>query len=267
MTTTTQTPRIANWHLDPNEITFYQREGYLLLPGLLDESTAETLREEVLDIVRLACGLTDDDFAGRAEKKHALVQTGQYLAKSTLDHFINSPQVLALASQLLAGPATLYMPFTAVKSGGGGGRFSFHQDNQYTRYTDGLLGINIWFALTPMSPENGGLQVCPRSHLRGTLESEAVDGGHRKTKIEPADFLPLRMRPGDAVAFSRLTVHGSGVNSTSGPRAAYALQFHRNDAMAIWDNKEPRLLKGANRWQTGPVEKILPPDPKGRDGH
>ena len=79
----------------------------------------------------------------------------------------------------MEGPATLYLPFTAVKSGGGGGRFHFHQDNQYTRF-DGP-GINIWIALSPMSPENGCLQVVPRSHLAGTLDSvENPDGdGHR----------------------------------------------------------------------------------------
>jgi 2-oxoglutarate-dependent dioxygenase len=258
---------IANWTLDPNEIRSYQRVGYLMLPGLLDPSFAETLREEVVRIVSVAGGLTPDDLAGRGEKKHALIQTGQYLKGSPVDRLVNAPEILSIAAQLMGGPSTLYLPFSAIKSGGGGGRFSFHQDNQYTRLTDGLLGINIWIALSAMSPENGCLQMCPGSHLRGTLESEVVDGKHRKTKIDPTDFLPLRMQPGDAVAFSRLTVHGSGVNLTNDPRVAYALQFHRDDALAVWDNREPRPLKNASRWQTGPVDRITPPDPKGRDGH
>jgi 2-oxoglutarate-dependent dioxygenase len=256
-----------HWRLDENEVRFYQRFGYLVLPGLLNQAEAEGLRRDVLEIVSIGTGQTSEELAGHGEKKHALIQSGQYLKDTPLDHLVNSPVVRGIAEQLLGGPSTLYMPFTAVKTGGGGGKFSFHQDNQYTRFVDGLLGINMWIALSPMSPENGCLQMCPGSHQRGTLESETAAGGHRKTKIDPTDFLPLRMRPGDAVAFSRLTVHGSGVNVTSEPRVAYALQFHRDDAMAVWDNQEPRLLKSVPRWKTAPAEKIVPPDPKGRDGH
>jgi ectoine hydroxylase-related dioxygenase (phytanoyl-CoA dioxygenase family) len=85
--------------------------------------------------------------------------------------------------------------------------------------------------------------------------------------VTPDDFLPVRMRAGDAVAFTRLTVHGSGENRTPDPRVAYAVQFYRDDAEAVWDNKPPRRLKGANRWSVTPVDRITPPDPKGGDGH
>jgi len=53
------------------------------------------------------------------------------------------------------------------------------------------------------------------SHRAGTLNAvESGDGdAHRKIEWEPEDFLPLTMEPGDCVTFSRLTIHGSGVNS------------------------------------------------------
>jgi 2-oxoglutarate-dependent dioxygenase len=258
---------VADLTLDPREIGFYQREGYLYLPGLLSPDTADAARQEVLDILRITHSLMGSQARAQDGSAVKLVQTGQYLRDSTLDRIVNSPALRAIAGQLLGGPSTLYMPFTAVKSGGGGGRFAFHQDNQYTRFTDGLLGINIWFALVPMTPENGCLQMCPRSHLRGTAEAEMEADGHRRMKITPEDFLPLRMRPGDAVAFSRLTVHGSGENRTDAPRVAYAVQFHRDDAQAVWDNQPPRRLKGSNRWPIGPVDRITPPDPAGGDGH
>lgn len=121
-----------------------------------------------------------------------------------------------------------------------------------------------------MSPENGCLEVVPKSHLRGTLEGrESGDGdNHRRVPTDPEHFLPIRMRAGDCVAFTRITVHGSGPNQTNEPRFAYALQYYRHDAEAIWDNQPPRPLKGANRWNTGPVDKIDNRfDEKGRDGH
>lgn len=259
--------RVASVELDPKETRFYRQEGYLYLPGLLTADEAAAARAEVLEIVRISCGISGEQGRALDGKALKLVQSGQYLAGSVLDGIINSPRLLRIASELMGGESSLYMPFSAVKSGGGGGRFSFHQDNQYTRFVDGLGGINIWFALCDMTPKNGCLQMCPRSHLRGTLEADIEDDGHRRTRIEPDDFLPVRMRAGDAVAFSRLTVHGSGENHTNRPRVGYAVQFFRDDVEAVWDNQPPRPLKGANRWPTDPVERITPPETAGRDGH
>lgn len=252
-----------------NEVHFYRAEGYLYLPGLVGTEDAAAMREETIRIYE-ALGVPRERLNRSEASGDKLHQTTQYLAGGRIDALVNSPHLLALAAQLLGGPSTLYMPFTAVKNGGGGGRFHFHQDNQYTRYTDGLGGINIWFALNDMTPENGCLQVVPRSHLRGTEEAAASPDhdNHRTVKIEPTDFLPVRMRAGDAIAFTRLTVHGSGPNTTREPRIAYATQFHRDDVMAVWDNQPPRLLKGAGRFSTAPVQRIVAPtQTKSLDGH
>jgi len=247
---------IAPFELTGNEVAFYEREGYLMLPGLLSEETAREVVGEVRAIM---------DVIGLGQSK--LRQTTEYLPGSRLDSLVNDPTLRALAGQLMGGPATLYMPFTAVKSGNGGGTFHYHQDNQYTEF-DGP-GINFWFALGPMTPENGCLQVAPRSHRHGTLPVLPSGDGdqHRRAEWDPADFLPLRMRPGDCVAFSRLTVHGSGPNVTPQPRVAYAVQFHRDDVNARWAGGDWVRLKGHPRWPTAPVHAITPPQHASLDGH
>jgi 2-oxoglutarate-dependent dioxygenase len=166
----------------------------------------------------------------------------------------------------MGGVAALYLPFTAVNSGGGGGRFHFHQDNQYTRF-DGP-GINLWFALSPMTVENGCLQVVPGSHFQGTLPSFSPENdGHKAVTFEPNDFVPIVMQPGDCVAFSRLTVHGSGENTTNAPRVAYAVQFAREDVNYSTDQGQTwASLRENPRWSTGPVAQISVPKDK-LDGH
>ena len=75
------------------------------------------------------------------------------------------------------------------------------------------------------------------------------------------------MRPGDCVAFTRLTVHGSGSNSLPLPRIAYAVQFNRDDVN--WLDRETdtwKPLKQFPRWKTGPVQTISVPKGK-QDGH
>ena len=135
--------------LTPNEVRFYREEGYLTLPGFIDAATVAALQNEVLEVMAVA-GRSYEDLCQATGAKGKLYQSGQYLRDSTLDRYINSPTLRSTAAQLMEGESSLYMPFSAVKSGGGGGTFHFHQDNQYTRF-DGP-GINLWLALSPMTP-------------------------------------------------------------------------------------------------------------------
>ncbi len=241
--------------LAPGEIQFFQKYGFLVIPGLLTENAVTPLHDEVMEVMQLI-GLAMDK----------LKQTTEYLAGRRVDALVNSPRLRQVATQLLGGPSSLYLPFTAVK-GTGGGRFHFHQDNQYTRL-DGPA-LNLWTALTPMSPENGCLQIVPGSHLNGTLDSiESGDGDeHRKVPMEPDDFLPVRLRPGDCVAFTRLTVHGSGPNLLPIPRVAYAVQFHRDDVN--WLDRKTGQWKSLKQFpprSLTPVQSLRTPTSK-TDGH
>lgn len=241
--------------LTEQEVQFYNDEGWLYLPGVIDVETAAALREETLGVLA-AAGLSREHMKQARGSDDALRQISEYLPDSLIDRLVNSPNMRDIASQLLGGPGTTYFPFTAVKAGGGGGMFSFHQDNQYTRHQG--PSNNIWVALNHMTPDNGCLCMVPRTHLNGTLDPTTDDKGVPRPMVNvPAKFLPLRMNPGDAVAFTRLTVHGSGPNHTHDPRVAYALQFHRDDTNWLdTATGEWKLLKNNPRFATKAVEKI-----------
>jgi 2-oxoglutarate-dependent dioxygenase len=238
------------------QIEAYRRDGYCLLPGLLSAGDVAAIRDDVLAILA---------HIGLGQTK--LKQTSEYTEGSPIAALVHSARLRALAGALLDGEAVLYLPFTAVKSAHGGGEFHFHQDNQYTRFDN--PGINIWVALTQMTEENGCLRMVPGSHEEGTLPSaESPDrDGHRTVAIPPEAFVRVPMEAGDAVAFTRLTVHGSGPNTTAVHRVAYAVQYARADvrystdggASWAWQRESPR-------WAIGPVAHISVPD-AGRDGH
>ncbi|MBX3012818.1 MAG: phytanoyl-CoA dioxygenase family protein [Caldilineaceae bacterium] len=246
--------------LTDNELYFYQEYGYLTIPGFLAPDVVADLREQVLDVLA-ANGIARAQLDQANDTADKLRQNPQYVAGSLLDGLINGPNTLAIASQLIGGRAVRYLPFTAVKAGGGGGQFHFHQDNNYTQHDPALGSINIWVALVDMTPENGCLQMVPGSHKEGVLEWENAGDGdtHRKVKLDPKTFLPIRMRAGDAVAFTRLTVHGSGPNYTNQARVAYGLQYHREDVKYFDIRDEAwKLLIDNRRFQTEPVAHLGP---------
>ena len=244
--------------LTDNEVYFYQTQGYLLIPNLIEPAMLDELREAVLDVLE-ANGVSRAQLDHASSTADKLRQNPQYLQDSLLDELINGEAMMALASRLIGGRAVRYLPFTAVKAGGGGGQFHFHQDNNYTQHDPALGSINIWVALVDMTPENGCLQMVLGSHKEGVLDWENAGDGdsHRKVAVDPKTFLPIRMRAGDAVAFTRRTVHGSGPNYTNRARVAYGLQYHRDDVKFFDPQDETwKLLVESPRFQTPPVAKL-----------
>jgi hypothetical protein len=238
------------------EIERYRGEGYVLLRGLVSPATAEALKREVMAIMEVV-GL------GRTK----LRQTWQYRKGSALDAFVKSRLQQGIASQLMGTRAHLYLPFTAVKSGDGGGQFHFHQDNNYTHHFG--PSINLWTALVPMTVANGCLRVVPFSQLEGDWESDnAGDGdGHRKVKGDVSSSVPILMEPGDVVAFTRLTVHGSGPNETPDHRVAFATQFHGHDTEALIEGEHVLLREHPRFTDIHGVDEIVPDLAGKRDGH
>lgn len=260
MATTCSKPLINELVLTDSEVAFYKNEGYLCLPGLIASDAVAGIRDEIFQVLR-ANGVSRESLSSAMSHADKLRQCSQYLAGTMLDQLINGEAVRAVASRLLEGEARVYLPFTAVKAAGGGGQFHFHQDNNYTQHDPALGSINIWVALVDMTPANGCLQVVPRSHQHGQLQSRNSDDGdsHQQLDVDPLTCLPIRMRAGDAVAFTRLTVHGSGPNVTDQPRVAYALQYHRSDVK--WHDKSDdtlKLLVDHPRFCTPPVDQLGP---------
>lgn len=258
MSTTATMPVVKPMKITDSEVKFYNEEGYLPLPGFVDAAGVEALRQEVMEVLE-ANGTPAEGLKRASSAADKLRQCSQYLAGSQLDALINGQQTLEVASRLIGGRAVVYMPFTAVKAGGGGGTFHFHQDNNYTQHEPAMGSINIWVALVDMTPENGCLQIVPRSHLGGQLQSRASDDGdsHQQLEVDPLQCLPIRMRAGDAVAFTRWTVHGSGPNVTGEPRVAYALQYHRDDVKFLEkETGDWKRLVDFPRWATTPVTKL-----------
>lgn len=72
MITTSHVPTIAPLQLAPGEVRFYNDEGYLVIPGLLNCGVLDAIRGEILDVMD-ASGAPPDSAptktAGRETKR------------------------------------------------------------------------------------------------------------------------------------------------------------------------------------------------------
>jgi ectoine hydroxylase-related dioxygenase (phytanoyl-CoA dioxygenase family) len=143
-----------------------------------------------------------------------------------------SPKLTVPVSQLLGGPEMDQLINQAhIKNPGDGVSFHFHQDSYHRRYGTELFDdvngrgsfVQTLTAVDPMTPENGGLWVVPRSHVTGHIPTP--DGRLPDGTFNPADAVPLQLAAGDTVLFGAFTVHGSGANSGSTPRRVFINGF------------------------------------------
>jgi len=202
--------------LSEEQIAFYYREGYLVVPGLVPLETVTQAREAFtapIEGERWTPGIFDYN---------------QPEAADPLQHrILVEPNVIAAVEQIFEAPARVYYGMTAVVPANGGNGLPWHQDNQYGQMIPAAL--NTFVALCEITPDKAILWVAPKSHLLGTQPSKeagGIYGGHRTGLVEPENGMPLpTVQPGDVCIFDRNTYHRSLRNETNEHRYAYAAQY------------------------------------------
>jgi ectoine hydroxylase-related dioxygenase (phytanoyl-CoA dioxygenase family) len=123
----------------------------------------------------------------------------------------------------------------------------FHQDNGYGRL-EPMTDVTIWMALVDTDERNGGLWIVPGSHRLGLVEhgQAGVNPLLREVAGEtPAVAVPLRA--GEAVAFSGLTLHGSGPNRTQEARPGFFVRYCEPDVRMVSEGNRP-VLEDPHSW-------------------
>lgn len=198
------------------QIEQYYCDGYLVARGLVDPAVCQ----EVID----QAGAPE---AGSRDWVPRCFKPAEPQADAPLHRMLVQPRVMAAAEDLLEHEVRVYFGMLAVVRANGGEGLPWHQDNMYNT----VLGraLNIFIALSRITPDMATLWVAPKSHLKGVRESQEKQGanaGHRQLVGEPEDAVQMPLlEPGDACVFDRNTLHRSLTNATGQDRYAYAAQF------------------------------------------
>ena len=121
----------------------------------------------------------------------------------------------------------------------------WHQDIRYWSFQRPEL-INTWIALGSERPENGCLQVIPRSHTltldRNRLDNELffrADLPENQILIESKVFVALN--PGDVLFFHCRTLHAASCNSTNETKFSVVFTFRSADNLPLAGSRSAAL--------------------------
>ena len=141
-----------------------------------------------------------------------------------LARFAREGPLVPIAHDLLGPDIVVYWDQAVYKKSEVPRRFPWHQDNGYV-FVEPQAFLTFWIALTDATVESGCPVFVPGLHRRGTLRHHSAGPlGYECFSSHPL-AVAVEVPAGSAVAFSSLTPHMTGPNTTGSMRRAYILQY------------------------------------------
>lgn len=231
------TKNILN-RLTINQRLFYEKNGYLVFPGLIPQDVINECHKRFDDIVEgkvprdgivVMYDVKDRKSVNKIQDINRDPIFCHYIEhKKILDivECFTGPNILAIHNMLIAKPPDI---------GFGSSRHPPHQDLYYMPIRPAERIVAAWTAMEPCDTENGCLFVAPGTHTAERLYQHSyplnLDGKinkfyHGIQNLPSIDrWVNLEMQSGDTVFFHPLLIHGSGVNKSKRTRRAISCHY------------------------------------------
>ncbi|XZE56758.1 phytanoyl-CoA dioxygenase family protein [Planctomycetaceae bacterium SH139] len=207
----------------PTDLESFQRDGFVIVPGLLDQDETQRLADTArADREMESQSTARSDATGGT----TLLTVRDALRDDIYSRIARSPKIVPAMAAFLGDEVYHYHHKLMLKEPRVGGAWEWHQDYGYW-YNYGCLYPHMgscYIAIDRATRANGCLQVIPGSHHLGRLEHGKVGG---QTGADPErvaailERLPLRyveMEPGDGLFFHGNVLHRSDANTSPDPR-------------------------------------------------
>jgi ectoine hydroxylase-related dioxygenase (phytanoyl-CoA dioxygenase family) len=226
--------------LSQQQIETFQRDGVVLLEGVFND-WIDTLRAGVDTNMRdpgpFGRDYLDDAAGGRF--------FGDYCNWNRIDEYrqfmFASPAPALAAGLMRSDSVRIFHEHVLVKEPGTNKITPWHHDQPYY-CVDGRQVCSMWIPLDPVA-----IETCPQfvagSHDWGRWflprKFTGVDYDHDDAQLEPVpdidanrdqyDIRSWALKPGDAIAFHYLTIHGAPANLSDQRRRGFAARWLGDD--------------------------------------
>lgn len=219
--------RATSGVLDADAVERFDRDGYLVLEGVLDHATVDEVRREIdrFEMETAAVLRHQPDERLFIAEAGAITFTPHLVGRSEIVRvFAAHPVFVGLCRDLIGPDVRLYWDQAVYKSPAKPRRFPWHQDNGYT-FVEPQQYLTCWVPLVDATVENGCPWVVPGVHRHGTLSHRFVDPLGFECFSEHPDAVAVPAAAGDVVVLSSLTPHLTGPNASREVRKTYILQY------------------------------------------
>ena len=224
----------------------YDRTGYLVIPGMLGESTLASVRRSIArQVDREACRLREEGviaelfedmpFTRRlvevygTNKRKSIGWNQEVFSREIYD--LGTNETILDVAEDLVGPELQFNGDYWVRTklpGESVTTFPWHQDSGYYGDPTDFHIPSLWIPLVDVDEHNGCMQVLPGSHKWGLRPVDSDSEGHHipTEDIESrGEIVTLPMKAGDIFAFHNLTYHRSLMNRSDGIRWSIDLRY------------------------------------------
>jgi hypothetical protein len=235
-----KTPELTPRAVDDEERRFFADNGWVKLEGLISEEAAATLRRRLEDKMGVDATVAqhpagDSRGNGYESPWHTFApvsienRTGE-TADELFYSFSHSPELGAVGAALLGGPVRYWIDQSLVKmpaGSDGSGETMWHSDigGVATSPFDPPVQVQLWIALTDITPELGSLRFIPPKDtdddVRALIKERGVEGSYAELEARGILSPQLRMKAGDATVHGSSTLHSAPPNKTNRVRWAY----------------------------------------------
>lgn len=216
--------------LTPDDITAYQRDGYLVPRWRLPVP-------DLCKLQRLMARLAEDNPAFLDAPVIGPHLPGSGVQDLKVEpgwiEIATHPSILDMVEQVAGPDLVLWGTSVFYKRPIAGPATSWHRDAQAWPMIKPAASTSVWIAATESHRGNGCLRVIPGSHRARHIGAHGfakpgtsiVARSLAADEFDASTAVDVELEPGQVVFFDIYTIHGGGPNPGASPRAGYALRF------------------------------------------
>jgi len=225
--------------LTADQLRFYDENGYLLIKQFISRAEAADLRAEVHDIAARQ-GPTNATWSSVAGQGTQLEHSHDVQFRSSaFTRLLVDPRLTDVFTSLIGPNVQLHHNKMFIKPPERGSPFPMHQDYGYFPHRGNSMTAAI-LHLDPAPDVKGCVRVYPGSHKLGPLPAIGQDHHVDPDRFPLSEATVIEAQAGDLLVFNYLTVHGSGLNTSSEPRTTWLVQVRDPEDEPISEQHQSR---------------------------
>lgn len=235
-----------SYHLSPEQLDFYNENGYLAHVQILDNKQIAQLRselEEISDSSHPGHELFHEFNSNESNDPDKVLfhSLGHWRITQGFHDILWNPRFVVPASQLLGHKAVRFWHDQLFsKPAFHGGVVAWHQDYSYWTRTTPMQHLTCWTALDDASMENGCLYYIPGSHRWNLLDKIELAGDMdgiqaHLTPDQQNQYdkkVAIEMPAGYGTFHHPLMMHGSYENRSNRSRRAFVINVFADGTLS-----------------------------------